>query len=98
MSNKSDNNYHEDNRYVYRKDAEGRIHRYQKGDYRSRPGYFRLRLLERPYFWWRFKSFDFKNALIPIGLGFLYAFVVFNFSMELSQMEVEMEISALLPE
>lgn len=98
MSKQPDNNYHEDDRHVYRRDAEGRIHRYNKGDYRPRPGFFRLRLLERPYFWWKFKSFDFKNALIPIGLSIIYAFVVFNASMELSQKEVEMEIKARLPE
>ena len=98
MSKQPDNNYHEDDRHVYRRDAEDRIHRYNKGDYRPRPGFFRLRLLERPYFWWKFKSFDFKNALIPIGLSIIYAFVVFNASMELSQKEVEMEIKARLPE
>jgi hypothetical protein len=97
MNNKEDNNYFEDEKYDYRRDAEGRLHRYQKGDYKSRPGYVRMRWLEKPYLWWKFKSFDFKNALIPIMLSFVYAFVVFNASMEMSQREVEMEIKARMP-
>jgi hypothetical protein len=43
MNNNEDNNYFEDDKYVYRRDAEGRLHRYQKGNYKTRPGYVRMR-------------------------------------------------------
>lgn len=66
-------------------------------DYQSRPGYIRLKWLEKPYLWWKFKPFDFKNAIVPLFLGFSFAFIIFQLSMHFTQKEVEMEIMARMP-
>lgn len=83
--------------YEYFKDTEGRLKRFRKDDYTKRRGYIRLKFLEKSYIWWRRKSFDFKNALIPWFLGFTGCYIIYKMSMIWSQNDLNREVKAKLP-
>lgn len=61
--------YKEDFEYIYFKDTQGRLKRLRKKDYKPRTGYIRLGFIEKYYFWWKKKSFDYRNAIITLFMG-----------------------------
>ena len=83
--------------YEYFRDNEGKMKRVRKPDYKPRPGFIRIKFIEKYYIWWIRKSFDFKLAILPWFLGFFGVFVIYQTSMIWSQNDLEREIKAKLP-
>lgn len=60
--------------YTFFYDNNGKLRRF-RNDTPSKG--IRLWFLEKPYFWWKSQSVDFRNAMIPLGLSFFFFCVVY---------------------
>jgi hypothetical protein len=63
------NNGSSDTEYYYYKDSEGRIQRIRKPKYQTRPGYIRLKFLEKLYIKYIRSSYDSKLTWMPWLVG-----------------------------
>lgn len=66
---KNRSNHDNEYEYFYYKDHEGRIQRIRKVSYQPRPGYIRLKFLEKFYIKYIRSSYDSKLTWLPWLVG-----------------------------
>ena len=74
--------------YFYYKDTEGRIRRIRKLKYENRPGYIRLKFLEKLYIKYIRSSYDSKLTWMPWLVGLSICYFIYAVSMLWSQNEL----------
>ena len=89
--------FKEDSKYLYYKDIENRIQKVEK-NYIPRKGYVRLKFLETPYRWWRFRSKDAQHAMIPFLISYVFGSFIYFGSNWISEREIIQQEKAKLPE
>ena len=67
------NNHDSQYQYYYYKDHEGRVKRIRKFKYSPRPGYIRLKFLQKWYMKWMRSSYDSKLTWLPWIIGYILA-------------------------
>ena len=76
---------------------DGRLRRSIK-EYIKRPGYIRVSFLDKPYRWWRYRSPDGKNAIIPIFLSLFSGVGMYLLAIYMSEWEALIKEKAKISE
>jgi hypothetical protein len=89
-------NTFEDEKYIYYYDLDNKLKKILK-NYEKRPGYIRLKFLEAPYRFWRYRSPDGRNAIIPVFLSIISGYGLYSISVYFSEWEASFKEKALVP-
>ena len=54
---------------------------------KKRPNAIRIPIFESSYRWWKLKSYDFRVAIVPIGLCFIATFSIYKISVIIYEKE-----------